>query len=132
MPITSSGILHRKVPSLYLKKEYNTNPTNIYTTRNTSVEKGVLSISKDSKDTSLNTHMPIRRNNFVEVINAGSLESNRLEPASTNRVLKVVSNSNRTSAVSSRDDHKVRDRSKEIGVHSTNSSVEKLKQTFLV
>ena len=50
--ITSSKYLHRKVPSLYLKKDYSSNLQAAHQSRQGSVERGVANISKENLNTS--------------------------------------------------------------------------------
>ncbi len=130
VPLGSSSHIHRKMPSLYLKRDYNTGSNGTYFSRQASVERGMVSVSKDSKDLTQSKHMIVKRNNFVENSNAVvTIETDRYTSGSQSR--GGLRNMARYIIPGSDDQHP-RATSKENAVHSLNSSVEKLKQTFLI
>lgn len=118
--ITSSSKIHRKMPSLYLKKDYSTQPINsLQLSRNTSVERGVANLSKDSFGSK-----PIipKKNNFIEKSQKPSID--KLGSTSiANRISKQL--------IVTSSELKPRDTKKDLGTLSLNSSVDKLKSTFL-
>jgi MAP/microtubule affinity-regulating kinase len=97
------------MPSLYLKKDYNSNLGSIQLSRNQSVERGVASIHK---------------NNFLESTNKLSPNPDRPPSTSTHRLSRP---NLKTSTQRNRELNKV-----EEARVSLNSSVEKLKQTFCI
>ncbi len=124
----SSKFAHRKMPSLYLKKDYNSNVGSVQLSRNQSVERGVASMSKDVNNNS--THLAttqqttIHKNNFLESTNKLSPNPDRPPSTSTHRLSRP---NLKTSTQRNRDLNKIED-----ARVSLNSSVEKLKQTFSI
>lgn len=119
------------MPSLYLKKDYNTNCVGLQHSRNQSVERGVASLSKDINSSTTHgggilTQVAIPKNNFLESTNKLSPTHHNERPpsTSTNRFSRP---NLKTSTQRGRDLNRPVD-----GRASLNNSVEKLKQTFSI
>lgn len=120
--ILSSMKIHRKMPSLYMKKDYITQPVgSLQLSRNASIERGIANLSKDSLGSKTNI---VRKNNFIEKPQSqkGSLEK-RPDSNAGNRLSKQL--------IITSTDLKQRESKKEIGVISMSSSLDRLKSTFL-
>ena len=118
----SSMKIHRKMPSLYMKKVYITQPVgSLQLSRNASIERGIANLSKDSLGSKTNI---VRKNNFIEKPQSqkGSLEK-RPDSNAGNRLSKQL--------IITSTDLKQRESKKEIGVISMSSSLDRLKSTFL-
>lgn len=119
------------MPSLYLKKDYNTNLGSVQLSRNQSVERGVASLSKDvnNNSTNLGATQPMQpttlhKNNFLESTNKLSPNPDRPPSTSTHRLSRphLKTSTQRTRELNRVEEARV----------SLNSSVEKLKQTFSI
>jgi tRNA A-37 threonylcarbamoyl transferase component Bud32 len=110
------------MPSLYLKKDYSTQPIgSLQLSRNASIERGVANLSKDSLTSKTNL---MKKNNFIEKSHSQKASIDK-KPSS-----KPGSRLGKQLIVSSIE-QKQRDSKKDLGPSSMNSSVDRLKSTFL-
>jgi len=121
-PILSSTKLHRKMPSLYIKKDYSTVPIgSLHISRNGSIERGVANLSKDSVGSKTNL---VKKNNFIDKPPSQKGSADKRPNSKTgSRLAKQL--------IITSTELKQRESKKDLGVVSMNSSVDRLKSTFL-
>lgn len=129
--LTSSRNVHRKMPSLYLKKDYTTT-INTFVSRQGSVERGVASMSKDNNLSGSQGRTGIvRHNNFLEASNNHLRDSREKMHISQERPPSTSTQRGSVRPVVRQSENRSRDTVKRDEPTSLNNSVDKLKQTFL-
>lgn len=88
VPIVNQPKTHRKMPSLYLKHTYTTTPGGLQLSRNPSVERGVVNISKESMQSKANQP---KRNNFIDSFHRTIGVTDRAPGSSSNPPKHLVS-----------------------------------------
>jgi tRNA A-37 threonylcarbamoyl transferase component Bud32 len=121
--VLNSTKLHRKTPSLQLKKDFSIQQcAGVQLSRNGSIERGVANLSKDSADSK--AHL-LKKNNFIEKPDSqAKLEDKRTTSKPGSRQTKKI--------VVTSTDHKQRDSIRDLASSSMNKSLNRLKTSFLL
>ena len=120
VPIISAPKPHRKMPSLYVKQNYSTQPVGLQLSRNTSVERGVVNTSKDSSQSKPSL---TKRNNFIESFHKpGGNETDRGAGSSTHRSKHISNIASESHSKEGRGD---------LQASSLHSSVDRVKNSIL-